>query len=237
MKKIFFLMTVVLIILLIGIAIFLIFLQESPVVIEEFVDTTNVTLIVEPKMQVALSEAEKYNLSAEWNDVRGAFHSFKNIAYTINGTKGLNSITASQNSVFVELLNGVSNTIDEIKNEIKYPAESVDEKIASVIGTAVVLVKLSEKMRPLLEEHNLGQVGKELTFSSSSFLSRINVFKMHFFNAIKIPDEEISEELRNAFTPPINESDASIFLQYDGRKFFKQIQYTTEGLKKEHHIN
>lgn len=237
MKKTFFLITTVLIILSMGAAVFLTFLQETPVMVEEFVDTTNATLVIEPKMSVALTQAEKDNLSAEWNDVRQLFLSVKNVAYKINGTASLDSITGLKNARLVELINGAGRTVDEIRNELKYPAESVDEKIASVVGTAVVIVKLSVKMKALLDAQNLGRVGKELQFNSNAFQSRINVFKMQFFNAIKIPDEEISDDLRNAFTPPINESDAPRFSQYDGRRFFERIKQTTVQLEKDYQIN
>lgn len=232
MNKLFFLIGSILVL----ISVVLFFWPNQNQEIQQEIFTSNTPLIIESKMQLALNQTEKDTLSAEWNGVRDNFNNLKIVVTKINSTSGLNTKDALEISRFLELVSGASNTIDEIKNEIKYPAESVDEKIASVIGIAPVLEKLSEKIQPVLEDNNLKQAEKELMLSSNSFLSKINIFKSDFFDAIKLPEGEISDDLRKALTPPINESAAAGFSQYDGRRFFNEIQDTTKQVAKEYQI-
>ena len=203
---------------------------------EEIIDVQQTHFFAELKMHRALSTEEKTQLSDEFKSVYDSFNNLEGAVTELNKSTVMDSHTKSRVNNLLTFIKAMSPTMTEIKNEIKYPAESVDEKIGGMIGHALFLKEKSKSLQIDLANNNLKRTGNALEKSSADFFDKIVIFGNKFVDAIKINDPvtelHIPEETVVLLTREhVNETLWVQYNQFDGSIFFENIKKTVAQLR------
>ncbi len=194
--------------------------------------------IISPNMRDAFTQEQRQNLSIAWGEVHSAFKELSQISSQINSSNNLNKKSKLIVSKFTLISAASQNTVAEIKSELESPAESLDEKIASMVGTSFILRDLAEEIKNDFDGTEFEKNSKKLQGSTQDFFEKINSFAKLFFSMLQLKNknEKIDSELVTVFNE-LNETKIAKFSDYDGRKFFNQIKETIYRQKQAHNLN
>jgi len=181
--------------------------------------------IVSPNMRDAFTNEQRHNLSISWGAVYSIFKEVADSAREINSSENLNERQKSNVLKFAQLVISRESTMSEIKNEIDSPAESLDNKIAQIIGVSFVLVDLSKEIKNGLSGTKFEESSEKLYDSTTVFFEKINVFENLFFSMFQLKNKNftINPDIVTAFDE-MNDTEIAKFSQYDGRRFFNEIK-------------
>ena len=216
--------------------------KDAQVTNEEILQPTEnnipkgINLILMPHMYEALNDNEKNNLSKEFTDVLNQLGIVESTTKKINNSVLLPSRFRLRINQFNSLLTDTERTSNEVKYEITAPAESLDEKVASIIGQILILNELAGNLKESLKKTTFEKDSEELYIQTLLTLKKINDFKNNLIEAIKIDyNKPENKDIIHAFSKfPLNESEiTSKYGEYDGRIFFNNIKKTKTQLEQQ----
>lgn len=194
--------------------------------------------IISPNMRDAFTQEQRQNLNIAWGEVYSEFKELSKISSQINSSNNLNKKSRFIVSKFAAISGAGQNTAQEIRSEIESPAESLDEKVASIIGTSFVLKDLAKEIKNDLSGTEFEKDSKNLYDSTQIFFEKINNFSKLFFSMLQLKNknETINSEIVTVFNE-LNETKIAKFSEYDGRRFFNEIKKTVYGQKAQYGLN